>query len=199
MTIPDLLLLAVALSMDAFAVAICKGLSMEKLSLPRAAAVGGWFGGFQALMPTLGYLLASLFAAYVERFVPWIACALLCLIGINMIREAFEREEEGCADGVCSPREANASLSVSVMLPLALATSIDALASGVSLVMLSPSRVLFAVVAIGVTTCLLSALGVWVGHVFGARYKARAELLGGVVLILLGRKTLLSHYGILPF
>lgn len=188
MTLFDILLLAVALSMDAFAVAVCKGLALGKVTARQALTVGLWFGGFQALMPTLGYLLGAAFASLVCAYVPWIAFALLTLIGINMIREAFECEEK-----------ADTSLTVKAMLPLALATSIDALATGITLVMLSPALVCVAVLSIGIVTLSLSALGCRVGAHFGTKCRERAVLLGGTVLILLGIKIVLSSYGLLPF
>lgn len=181
----ELMLLAVGLSMDAFAVAICKGLAMDKVTLQRAAVVGLWFGGFQGLMPLLGWLLGSRFAAYITAVDHWIAFALLVLLGINMIREARCPDEE----------DTNASLAFRVMLPMAVATSIDALAVGVTFAFLRVA-ILPAVLFIGCTTLALSAAGVKAGSVFGARYRARAELFGGLVLILMGVKILLEHLGL---
>lgn len=182
----ELLVLAVGLSMDAFAVAVCKGLSIRELKLRHAVIVGLWFGVFQALMPAAGYLLGATFADRIAAIDHWIAFALLALIGGNMIREARPGEEEG----------ADPSLAPMTMLLLAVATSIDALAVGITFAFLRVD-VLPAVTLIGVCTFLLSAVGVKVGNVFGARYKSKAELAGGVVLILIGLKILLEHLGIL--
>lgn len=188
MGIAELFLLAVGLSMDAFAVSICKGLSIQKLKLRHALIVGAWFGAFQALMPVIGYLLGSAFADMIEAVDHWIAFALLALIGGNMIREALGHEEE----------EADPSLAPMTMLLLAVATSIDALAIGVTFAFLRVD-VLWAVSLIGVCTFLISVVGVKVGNVFGARYKSKAELAGGVVLVLIGLKILLEHLGVLAF
>ena len=187
MDIISLLLLAVGLSMDAFAVSVCKGLALKKVSLRHMCIVGAWFGGFQALMPSLGYLLGSRFEQYITAIDHWIAFVLLVLIGANMIREALSKEEA---------EEANASLAFKTMLLMAVATSIDALAVGVSFAFLK-APIVPAVSFIGITTLTLSMLGVKIGNVFGVRYKSRAELAGGIVLILLGLKILLEHTGIL--
>ena len=183
MSIAELLLLAVGLSMDAFAVAVCKGLAVEKLDGRRMAVVGLWFGGFQALMPLLGYWLGAAFQQYIQAFDHWVAFGLLILIGANMIREALGKEEEERDCG---------SLAFRAMLVLAIATSIDALAVGVTFAFLQVN-IWLAIGVIGVTTFALSAVGVKVGNVFGAKYKSRAELAGGVILILLGLKILLEH------
>lgn len=190
MGIIELLLLAVGLSMDAFAVAICKGLSTRKPCPGHYLTVGLWFGGAQALMPTLGWLLGSAFASYITRFDHWIAFGLLVLIGGNMIREGISGESEGADD----------SFSIGTMLPLAIATSIDALAVGVTFALTPPSiGIGWAVGLIGIITFSLSALGLKIGNVFGAKYKARAVIAGGAVLVLLGVKILLEHLGVLPF
>ena len=187
MGIWELLILAIGLSMDAFAVSVCKGLSMEKISLKSAGVVGAWFGGFQALMPLMGYLLGSQFSSYIDKIDHWIAFALLALIGLNMIREAFSKEEN----------EAMASsISFRAMLAPAIATSIDALAVGVTFAFLDVA-VVPAVCCIGIITCVLSMVGVKVGSVFGTRNKSKAEFVGGAILVLLGVKILLSHLGIL--
>lgn len=183
-----LFLLAVGLSMDAFAVAICKGLAMQKITVKQAAIIGAWFGGFQALMPALGFLLGTGFAEAVNVVADWIAFILLVLIGGNMIKEALSKEEE----------EADASLSFKTMLLLAIATSIDAFAVGVSFAFMEiGSLIVPAVLFIGVITFTLSMVGVKVGNVFGTKYKAKAELAGGIILILLGVKIILEHFGIL--
>ena len=181
-----LFVLAVGLSMDAFAVSICKGLSIRTLKLRQALIVGAWFGAFQALMPAVGWLLGSAFANLIESVDHWIAFVLLSLIGGNMIREAFSHEEE----------DADPSLAPVTMLLLAVATSIDALAVGVTFAFLRVD-ILPAVTLIGACTFLISAAGVKIGNVFGSRYKSRAELAGGAVLVLIGVKILLEHLGIL--
>lgn len=189
MRIVELLLLAVGLSMDAFAVSVCKGLAMKKASWKASALCGVWFGGFQALMPLIGYFLGSLFAEAIQTFDHWIAFFLLAVIGINMLREALSGEDE----------EADADLSVKTMFVMAVATSIDALAVGISLAMAGNVNIVTAVILIGCTTCILSAIGVQVGNVFGSRYEKKAEIAGGVILILLGLKILLEHLGVLTF
>ena len=187
MDLVTLFLLAVGLSMDAFAVSICKGLAMKKISFKQVAIVGFWFGGFQALMPTLGFLLGTTFASFVNAVADWIAFAL-ALIGGNMIKESLSKEEEKADD----------SLSFKTMLLLAIATSIDAFAVGVSFAFMNiGSLIVPAVLFIGVITFTLSMIGVKVGNVFGTKYKAKAEFAGGVILILLGVKILLEHFGIL--
>lgn len=188
MDLLTLFLLAVGLSMDAFAVAICKGLAMKKITIKQAAIVGAWFGIFQALMPALGFLLGTSFAAVVNVIADWIAFILLALIGGNMIKEALSKEEE----------EADASLAFKKMLLLAIATSIDAFAVGVSFAFMEiGSLIVPAVLFIGIITFTLSMAGVKVGSVFGTKYKSKAELAGGIILILLGLKIILEHFGIL--
>ena len=184
----ELFILAVGLSMDAFAVSICKGLSIRGLMPRHAIIVGLWFGSFQALMPAIGWLLGASFADLIAAVDHWIAFVLLALIGGGMIREALEKD-----DGDCDP-----SLAPLAMLVLAVATSIDALAVGVTFAFLRVD-ILPAVTLIGTCTFLISAAGVKVGNVFGARYKSRAELFGGAVLALIGLKILLEHLGLLPF
>ena len=187
MSIFELFLVAVGLSMDAFAVAVCKGLALKKITFRHALIVGLWFGGFQALMPLLGYLLAARFREAIAAYDHWIAFGLLVLIGGNMIREAiFEKEEA----------ETDSALSFRSMLPLAVATSIDALAVGVTFAFLDV-RIVPSVTLIGVTTLVLSMLGVKAGSLFGAKYEKKAEVLGGVILILLGVKILLEHLGVI--
>ena len=184
MRIWELMILAVGLSMDAFAVSICKGLAVEKADLRACCTAGIWFGGFQALMPLAGYYLGAQFSAYIESVGHWIAFLLLAMIGLNMIREA-----RGEADAQ------SASMSVRAMLPLAVATSIDALAVGVTFALLT-DRIVPAVCLIGATTFLISAAGVKIGSLFGAKWRSRAEICGGVILILLGLKILLEHLGV---
>ena len=189
MDILELLLIAAGLSMDAFAVSICKGLSVQRLKPRHYLLTGAWFGGFQALMPSIGFLLGSAFDQYISAFDHWIAFVLLAFIGGNMVRESLSGDEE-CHDD---------SFGLRTMFLLAVATSIDALAVGVTFALLPDVHIFSAVSLIGVTTFLLSALGLKVGNVFGLRYKARAELAGGVILILMGLKILLEHLGILAF
>lgn len=182
----ELLIIAMGLSMDAFGVAVCKGLSVKKLRTFHSLTAGLYFGCFQALMPLIGYFLGMQFEEVITDFDHWIAFALLALIGVNMIRGAMGNDED--ADPLFSP---------SAMLPMALATSIDALAVGVTFA-LSELNVIYAVSVIGVTTFIFSALGVKIGNIFGAKYKAKAEILGGLALILIGIKILLEDIGILP-
>lgn len=182
MGLSELFILAVGLSMDAFAVAVCKGLSLKKINFANAAWVGLWFGAFQALMPLIGYILGTQFSDKIQAVDHWIAFILLGLIGANMLKEAFSKEEE-CTDSNLTPK---------AMLPLAVATSIDALAVGVTFAFLDVS-IVPAVSFIGVITFVLSAIGVKVGNIFGVKYKSKAEIAGGVILIVLGIKILLEH------
>ena len=192
MGIGELFLLAVGLSMDAFAVSVCKGLAMKKATLKAEATCGLWFGGFQMLMPVTGFFLGSLFAEAIEAFDHWVAFGMLAIIGINMLKEALEKEDESGDDP-----EKDADLSVRTMFLMAVATSIDALAVGISLAMVGSVNIWLAAAFIGICTCLLSALGVKIGNVFGSRYEKKAEFSGGVILILLGVKILLEHLGVL--
>lgn len=187
MGIWELLILAIGLSMDAFAVSICKGLSVKELKVKHMAFAGLYFGGFQAIMPLIGYFLGANFQHLIENFDHWIAFILLILIGGNMIREAFGKDEE---------EEMDASFGPKSMLPLAVATSIDALAVGVTFAFLQV-RIVPAVSFIGIITFLCSFIGVKIGHVFGTKYKSKAEIVGGVILILIGIKILLEHLGVL--
>ncbi len=189
MGIGELLLLAVGLSMDAFAVSICKGLAVKKVSWKEKATCGIWFGGFQALMPLIGFFLGALFASAISAFDHWVAFGLLALIGINMLREAFSKEEE-CSEGNCD-------MSAKTMFVMAVATSIDALAVGISLAMAGNVNIFLAITLIGVITFAMSALGVHIGNIFGSKYEKKAEALGGIILILLGVKILLEHLGII--
>ncbi len=177
----ELFILAVGLSMDAFAVSICKGLSVQRLRPRHALICGAYFGGFQALMPLIGWLLGRQFEELIKSIDHWIAFGLLVLIGANMIRESFGKDEE-----------VNDSFSFKTMLPLAIATSIDALAVGVTFAFLDV-QIVPAISLIGVTTFAISAAGVKIGNVFGAKYKSKAELAGGMILILLGIKILIEH------
>lgn len=188
MSLLELFIVAVGLAMDAFAVSVCKGLSASKVNLRHAVCAGLWFGGFQALMPLIGWLLGVQFQAAIERFDHWIAFILLGILGINMIREARSGEDECC----------DCSFAWKAMLPMAVATSIDALAVGVTFAFLKVD-IVAAVAFIGVITFLLSAVGVRLGSVFGQKYQSAAQIFGGVVLILMGLKILLEHLGIINF
>ena len=188
----ELLLLGVGLSMDAFAVSVCKGLAMKRSSVKAGLTCGIWFGGFQALMPLIGFFLGSMFAEAIQSVDHWVAFGLLVLIGVNMLREAFSPEE----DGGCSEC-ADADLSVKSMFVMAVATSIDALAVGISLAMAGDVAIFAAVGIIGVCTFTLSAVGVGVGSVFGSRFAQKAQIAGGVILVIVGVKILLEHLGVL--
>jgi len=191
MTLLEIFLIGIGLSMDAFAVAICKGLAMpNKVDKKGALLIALYFGVFQAVMPTLGWLLGSQFARYVTRLAPWIAFVLLAWIGGNMIRESLSKEER--------EEEETGSVSHKELLVLAVATSIDALAVGVTFSMLELAVSIGAAVAlIGCTTFVISLGGVYVGNVFGAKYKSKAEFVGGAILILIGVKILLERFGVL--
>ena len=195
MGLGELLLLALGVSMDAFAVSICKGLAMKKATLKAGLTCGVWFGGFQALMPLIGYFLGYLFADAIQAVDHWVAFILLGIIGINMLKEAFEQNEcECCAD-------ADADLSPKTMLVMAIATSIDALAVGISLAMAGLSiwgidGIFAAVILIGLCTCIFCTAGVKIGNIFGGRFEKKAQIAGGVILILLGTRILLEHLGI---
>lgn len=191
MTLLEIFLVAIGLSMDAFAVAICKGLAMPTVNKKQTLLIGAYFGVFQALMPLTGWLLGSQFARHVTKMAPWIAFVLLAWIGGNMIRESLSKNEE---DGEPEPVE----LRHRELLMLAVATSIDALAVGVSFSMVELAIPIGAAAAlIGCTTFAISVGGVFVGHIFGARYKNRAEFVGGAILLLIGVKILLEHFGVL--
>ena len=189
MGIIELLLIAVGLSMDAFAVSICKGLATQKLKLKHFVSAGLWFGGFQALMPTIGYFLGSTFQQYITSIDHWVAFVLLAVIGLNMVKESFSDETEEC----------DACFAAKTMLVMAIATSIDALAVGITFAFMirELTQLIFAVCAIGIITFLLSALGIKIGNIFGTRYKAKAELAGGIILVLIGTKILLEGIGII--
>ena len=189
MSFVEILLIAIALSMDAFAVSVCKGLSVPKLLPRHALTVGLYFGGFQALMPLIGYLLGHSFESAIASIDHWISFALLALIGGNMVREALGDDDEEKTD---------ASFGFKTMLLLSVATSIDALAVGVSFAFLGVN-IIAAIATIGTTTFILSIVGIKVGNVFGAKYKDKAELVGGIILILMGLKILLEHLGVISF
>ena len=191
----EVIILAVGLAMDAFAVSVCKGLAMKKATFKNALICGIWFGGFQGLMPFIGYLLGASFAQYINVISSWIAFALLSLIGGNMIREALSKDEE----------TASADLDIKTMLVMAIATSIDALAVGIAFAcekinILAVSDIvntLIGVGIIGIITCIISCFGVKIGNVFGSKFKSKAEFCGGLILIFIGFKILLEYFGIL--
>ena len=191
MTLVEIFLVGVGLSMDAFAVAICKGLAMPRVDRKQTLLIGLYFGVFQAVMPLTGWLLGSQFARRVTKMAPWIAFVLLAWIGGNMIRESLSKKEE-------EEKAEPAELRHRELLMLAIATSIDALAVGVSFSMVELTVPIYAAAAlIGCTTFAISVAGVFVGNLFGARYKNRAEFVGGAILILIGLKILLEHFGVL--
>ena len=184
----ELFVIAVGLSMDAFAVSVCKGLSVSRVKLKHALICGAWFGAFQALMPAIGYLLGTQFEKYIVSIDHWITFVLLGIIGANMIREALSKDEEKC----------DCSFGIKTMFVMAIATSIDALAVGVTFAFLRVN-IIAAVIFIGVITFTLSAIGVKIGNIFGSKYKSVSELIGGAMLILMGLKILLEHLGIISF
>ena len=190
----DLFLIAVGLSMDAFAVSICKGLAVCRVKLKHMLLAGLWFGFFQALMPLIGYYLGSAFESYIKNFDHWIALVLLAFIGGKMLKESFEKEGDCCST-------TDASFGFTTMLVMAIATSIDALAAGISFIAYNDTyasfNIFIAVGFVGVITFVFSAIGVKLGSVFGAKYKSKAELAGGAILILMGIKILLEHLDIL--
>ena len=186
MGILEIVLISIGLAMDAFAVAVCKGLSMKKMEWKKAVIVAFYFGGFQALMPAIGFFLGVSFEELVTKVDHWIAFILLGIIGINMIKEAFDKEKETIND----------SIDIKTMIVLAIATSIDALAVGITFAFLKVD-LLTAVTLIGVITFALSLIGVKIGNKFGDKYERKAELIGGIILILMGLKILLEHLGII--
>lgn len=188
----ELFLIGVGLSMDAFAVSICKGLGMKAINWRHAFVIALFFGGFQALMPLVGYLLAYNFASYVTAISHWIAFVLLLFIGAKMLLDALRDKEPDEVE------EDEARLDLKELLMLAIATSIDALAMGVSFAFLGLD-ILSAIALIGLTTFVISFGGVAVGNQFGSRYEKPSTIIGGVVLILIGIKVVLEHYGLLPF
>lgn len=197
MKIIEAFVLAIGLAMDAFAVSVCKGLAMRKILFKNAIIVGLWFGAFQAAMPLAGYFLGSRFREYIEAFDHWVAFALLLLIGLNMLREAVFSKEDECENCDC----AGASVKAKDMIVPAFATSIDALVVGIALAMAEQNHdalgIFPSVGIIGAVTLILCAIGVKIGGAFGAKYKKGAEIAGGIILILLGIKTVLEHTGIL--
>ena len=188
MGVIELLLLSIGLAMDAFAVSVCKGISIKKINCKKSCIIGLWFGGFQALMPTIGYFLGSAFESLVTNIDHWIAFILLGIIGGNMIKEAFCKEKED--------EESNDDISFKTMFVLAVATSIDALAIGITFAFLQVNIWISAII-IGIVTFAISIIGVKIGNEFGDRYERRAETVGGFILIFMGVKILLEHLGII--
>ena len=187
----ELMLLALGVSMDAFAVSICKGLAMKKATIKEGLICGIWFGGFQAMMPLIGFFLGTLFASAIQAIDHWVAFVLLGFIGCNMLKEAFEKD---CG---CCGEESDADLSVKTMFVMAVATSIDALPVGISLAMAGNVNIWLAAAFIGLCTCGFSAAGVKIGNVFGSRFEQKAQIAGGAILVLLGLKILLEHLGVI--
>lgn len=183
MSLAELFILAIGLSMDAFAASVCKGLATEKAGIKHSCITGAWFGGFQALMPLIGFVLGTSFEKYVTKIDHWIAFILLGAIGFNMLKESFSKE----------PSDADSSFGFKTMFVMAVATSIDALAVGITLALLPDINIFAAVSFIGITTFIWSGIGVKLGNIFGVKYKAKAEFLGGAILIILGFKILLEH------
>ena len=186
MGIIELILLSIVLGMDAFAVSVCKGISMKKMNWKKACIIGLYFGGFQAIMPVIGYFFGSSFESIITNIDHWIAFILLAIIGAKMIQEAFQKEEE----------EYNEDISVKTMIVLSIATSIDALAVGITFAFLKVN-LLLAITLIGTITFILSVIGTKIGNRFGDKYKSKAELAGGIILIIIGLKILLEHIGII--
>lgn len=191
MSLATLFITAVGLSMDAFAVSVCKGLAVRKAGIKQMITAGLWFGGFQALMPAMGYIFGSTLREYVEKYDHWIAFILLGLIGANMIKEALSKDD--CEEGH------SGSMGIKEMFTLAVATSIDALIVGVGFAFLPKEEmnIVAAVAFIGVITFVLSGIGIKIGNIFGLKFKSKAELAGGVILILMGLKILLEHLGVI--
>lgn len=196
MNILEILLIGIGLSMDAFAVSICKGLCMQKMDWKKACIAGLYFGGFQALMPLLGWALGSNFAKIIEHVDHWIVFVILTMIGISMIREALKDSGEKTDKEKCDIKDSD--FSPKTMLPLAVATSIDALAVGVSFAFLKVN-IWLSVLLIGCTTFLFGTVGVKIGTVFGTKFRAKAEAAGGLILILIGVKILLEHLGLISW
>ena len=187
MGLTDILFIGVGLSMDAFAVSICKGLKMKVIDIKQCLLIATFFGGFQAIMPTIGYLLSSNFVKYINAYSHWVAFVLLLVIGANMIRESVGTEEEQCGPVV----------GIKELFGLAIATSIDALAVGITFGTMGDKLQLpiwSAVILIGITTFIISVVGVFIGNVFGSKYKTKAEIVGGVILIIISIKVVLEHY-----
>ena len=187
----ELFLIAISLSMDAFAVAICKGLNMRKLNYTHTFIIATFFGGFQGLMPLIGWFLGKQFARYIINFDHWIAFILLAFIGGQMIHEALKKDNEKC--------DINENLNIKELFILAIATSIDALAVGITFALIPNTNILTSITLIGIITFVLSIIGVFIGNKFGSKFKSKAELAGGIILILIGSKILFEHLGFIKF
>lgn len=187
----ELFLIAVGLSMDAFAVAVCKGLKMRKINYNHTLIIAAFFGGFQAIMPLIGWILGKQFEQYIVSFDHWIAFVLLSFIGGQMIVESLKKEEEDA--------KIDDSLNIRELFMLAIATSIDALAVGITFALIPNTNIWMSITLIGITTFVLSIIGVFIGNRFGVRYKSKAELAGGIILILIGAKILFEHLGLISF
>ena len=187
----ELFLIAISLSMDAFAVAICKGLNMRKLNYKHTFIIATFFGGFQGLMPLIGWFLGKQFAQYITNFDHWIAFILLAFIGGQMIHEALKKDNEKC--------DINENLNIKELFILAIATSIDALAVGITFALIPNTNILTSITLIGIITFVLSIIGVFIGNKFGSKFKSKAELAGGIILILIGTKILFEHLGFINF
>jgi len=187
----ELFLIAISLSMDAFAVAICKGLNMRKLNYKHTFIIATFFGGFQGLMPLIGWFLGKQFAQYITNFDHWIAFILLAFIGGQMIHEALKKDNEKC--------DINENLNIKELFILAIATSIDALAVGITFALIPNTNILTSITLIGIITFVLSIIGVFIGNKFGSKFKSKAELAGGIILILIGSKILFEHLGFIKF
>lgn len=190
MGVLEVIVISIGLAMDAFAVSICKGLAMKKLNVKKMIIVGLYFGGFQGLMPLIGYLLGANFESFVTKVDHWIAFILLSIIGINMIKDALKSKNE------CGCESHDDSVAFKTMISLAIATSIDALAVGITLAFLKANLVAV-VLSIGLITFVLSMIGVWIGNKFGDKYESKAQIAGGLILIIMGAKILFEHVEIL--
>ena len=192
MSFTELLLIAIGLSMDAFAVALCKGLNMIKINYKHTFIIASFFGGFQALMPLIGWLIGSQFSQYITSFDHWVAFVLLGFIGAKMLYEAFKNEKDDCE---CC----NNSINVKEIFIMAIATSIDALAVGITFAMIPDTNIFISIGIIGVITFVLSGIGVFIGNKFGSKYEQKAQIAGGIILVLMGIKILLEHLGVISF
>lgn len=186
----EIIIISIGLAMDAFAVSVCKGLAMKKLDFKKMIIIGLYFGGFQGIMPLVGYLLGTNFESFVTKVDHWIAFILLSIIGLNMIKEAIK------SNGKCECESHDDSVAFKTMVVLAIATSIDALAVGITLAFLK-ANLLAVVLSIGLITFVLSMIGVWIGNKFGCKYEKRAQVTGGLILIIMGIKILIEHLGLL--
>jgi putative Mn2+ efflux pump MntP len=190
MGILEMFVIGIGLAMDAFAVSICKGLGTVKLKIKHMIIAGLWFGGFQALMPAIGYFIGSAFSGFVKSIDHWVAFILLSIIGANMLKEAYDKDDE--AEDNCCCQEKKEDYGFRTMIILAIATSIDALAVGVTMAFLE-TNIVYALFIIGITTFIIAAIGIKIGNIFGSKYMSKAEFAGGIILILIGVKILIEH------